>query len=377
MRVLDALGESAAVVFAGDGHAPLLGRWHASKNFVWLTGITNEPGAALLFDPSAPDPDKRITLFLRPINPEADVWDGLRDPIGTPLKEKYGIGSVMRTGALNGMLTGAARRCKKLACLAPFAVPPAPVSADLALFRQVGERVPGVSIEDRTQLLVTLRAQKSPAELEIMRKAAAVTVDGYAAALEVIRPGGSEADVARALTQAFEKHGGEHAYNPIVGCGINGCVFHYMDNNQPLKGGELVLIDAGAAIGGYAADVTRTWPVSGKLTGEQLSLHSLVKDAFDAAVATLRPGSTMIEADQAARAVFAKAGYPDAYPYSVGHPLGLDVHEAAPDGDLLEGMVVTIEPGIYLLDKKLGIRIEDDFLITANGSENLTAQIPK
>jgi Xaa-Pro aminopeptidase len=85
----------------------------------------------------------------------------------------------------------------------------------------------------------------------------------------------------------------------------------------------------------------------------------------------------MIEADQAARAVFAKAGYPDAYPYSVGHPLGLDVHEAAPDGDLLEGMVVTIEPGIYLLDKKLGIRIEDDFLITANGSENLTAQIPK
>jgi Xaa-Pro aminopeptidase len=376
-RVLDALNGAAAVVFAGDGHAPLLGRWYASKNFVYLTGITNEPGAVLLFDPSAPDPEKRITLLLRPINPEADVWDGLRDPLGTPLREKYGISSVMRTGSLNTLLTTAARRSKKLACLAPFAVPPAPVSADLSLYRQVAERVPGVAIEDRTQLLITHRAQKSIAELALMRKAAQATIDGYAAALEIIRPGGTEADVARALTTAFEKHGGEHAYNPIVGSGINACVFHYMDNSAPLNAGEMVLIDAGAAIGGYAADVTRTYPVSGTLTAEQQSLYSLVRDAMDAAIATLKPGSTMIQADQAARAVFAKAGYPDAYPYSVGHPLGLDVHEAAPDGELLEGMVVTIEPGIYLLEKRLGIRLEDDLLITANGSENLTARIPK
>ena len=158
---------------------------------------------------------------------------------------------------------------------------------------------------------------------------------------------------------------------------INACVFHYMDNCGPLNAGELVLIDAGAAIGGYAADVTRTYPVSGTLTPEQQSLYSVVRDSMDAAIATLKPGSTLMEADKAARAVFAKAGIADPYPYSVGHPLGLDVHEAGPDEGLLEGMVVTIEPGIYLLDKKLGIRIEDDLLITANGSENLTGQIQK
>jgi Xaa-Pro aminopeptidase len=376
-RVLKSLDGAAAVVFAGEGHAPLLGRWYASKNFVYLTGITNEPGAAVVFDPSAPDPEKQVTLLLRPLNPEAEVWDGLRDPLGTPLKEKYGFTSVVRTGGLNAMLTGAARRCKKLACLTPFSVPPAPVSADLALYRQVAERVPGVTIEDKTQLLITLRAQKSEAELTLMRKAALATADGYAAALEVIRPGGSEAEVARALTAAFEKHGGEHAYNPIVGSGINACIFHYMDNTGPLNPGELLLIDAGAAIGGYAADVTRTYPVSGTLTDEQKPLYDLVLEAMEASIATLKPGSTMVEADRAARAVFAKAGYPDAYPYSVGHPLGLDVHEAAPDGELLEGMVVTIEPGIYLLDKKLGIRLEDDLLITRTGCENLTASIPK
>lgn len=376
-RVLNSLGDAAAVVFAGEGSAPLLGKWHANKNFVWLTGIADEPGAAIVFDPSAPDPEKRVTLLLRPLNPEAEVWDGYRDALGAPLKAKYGFTSVGRIGGLAGHLTGAARRLKKLACLHPFATYPAAVSPDLAVFRQVCERVLGVCVRDETQLLVTLRAQKSPAELDLMRRAAAATADGYSAALKVIRPGNGESDVDDALTMAFKRHGGEHAYNPIVGSGLNATIFHYMNNDGPLSPGELVLLDAGAALGGYAADVTRTYPVSGKFTAEQKALYQLVHEAKEAAIATLKPGATMWEADKAARAVFVKAGYPDAYPYSVGHPLGLDVHEAAPDGPLLENMVVTIEPGIYLPEKRLGIRIEDDLRITATGCENLTAHIPQ
>ena len=376
-RVLSALGDSAAVVFSGEGSAPLLGRWHASKHFVYLTGIASEPGAAVLLDPSAPDPDRRITLLLRPLNPEADVWDGYRDSLGAPLRERYGFSSIQRIGALPGLLTAAARRLKKLACLHPFSIYPAAVSPDLAVFRQVCERVLGVCVCDETQLLVRLRAQKSPAEIALMRQAVSATADGYEAALKVIRPGGSEAEVADALTAAFRRHGGEHAYNPIVGSGRNATVFHYMDNAGPLNPGELLLIDAGAAIGGYAADVTRTFPVSGRFTDEQRTLYSLTLEALEAAAEVLKPGATMDAADRAARKVFLKGGWPDAYPYSVGHPLGLDVHEAAPDGPLLEGMVVTIEPGIYLPDKNLGIRIEDDFLITASGSENLTVHIPR
>jgi Xaa-Pro aminopeptidase len=376
-RVLAELGGSVGLVFAGEGSAPLLGKWYANKYFAYLTGITNEPGAVLLFDPSAPDPMKKITLFLRPLNPEAEVWDGYREPLGTALKSQYGFQSVYRSGVLPGMLTGAARRTKKLACLHPFATYPAAISPDLAIFRQVTERVLGVGIEDQTQLLIRHRAVKSETEISLMRRAATATIEGYGAALGVIAPNKSERDVDSALTHVFQQHGGTHAYNPIVGSGLNATIFHYMDNNGSLNSGELVLIDAGAAIGGYAADVTRTFPVSGTFTPEQKTLYNLVLEAMEAAIATLKPGTHLWEADNAARAVFAKAGYPDAYPYSIGHPLGLDVHEAAPDGPLLEGMVVTIEPGIYLPEQRLGIRIEDDLLITKTGSENLTATIPK
>lgn len=162
-RVLSSLGDAAAVVFAGEGSAPLLGKWYANKNFVWLTGITDEPGAAVVFDPSAPDPAKRITLLLRPLNPETEVWDGYREAIGAPLKAKYGFTSVGRIGGLAAHLTGAARRLKKVACLHPFSTYPAPVSPDLAVLRQVCERVLGVCVRDETQLLIQLRAQKSPA----------------------------------------------------------------------------------------------------------------------------------------------------------------------------------------------------------------------
>jgi Xaa-Pro aminopeptidase len=376
-RVLAELNGSVGLVFAGEGHAPLLGKWQPNKYFVYLTGITNEPGAALLFDPSAPDASRRITLFLRPLNPETDVWDGYRATISSELKTQSGFTNIQRVGALPGTLTGAARRAKKLACLQPFSTYPAAVSPDLAVFRQVTERVLGVGIEDQTQLLVRHRAVKSETEMTLMRRAAAATIEGYSAALKTITPDKSERDVDNELTRVFQQHGGTHAYNPIVGSGLNATVFHYMDNNGPMRAGEMVLIDAGACIEGYAADITRTFPVSGKFTPEQASLYNLVLESMNAAIAVLKPGVHMWEADNAARAVFTKAGYPDAYPYSVGHPLGLDVHEAAPDGPLIEGMVVTIEPGIYLPEKQLGIRIEDDLLITKTGTENLTAAVPK
>jgi Xaa-Pro aminopeptidase len=377
-RVLEALDGAAAVVFAGEGHAPLLGRWRPDRHFLYLTGIENESGAALLFDPSAPDPDRRITLFLRPLNPEADMWDGLRAPLSAALKQQYGIKTVVRTGGLPGALTVAARRTKKLACLHPFAVYPGAVGPDLAAFRQVSERVLGVTIIDKTDLLPSLRSVKSVEELALMRRAVAATVAGYAAARPLIRPGGSEREVADALGDAYRAHGGEHAYNPIVGGGVNAAVLHYMDNRLPLKDGELLLIDSGAAVGGYAADVTRTYPINGRFTPEQRGLYEAVLDAEIAAIEAVKPGVPMWEVDRAARAVLEKAGYPDGYPYGVGHGLGLDVHDALPfDGILQPGMVVTIEPGLYFPDRGIGIRIEDDILVTETGYENLTAAIPK
>jgi Xaa-Pro aminopeptidase len=377
-QVMKSLDGAAAVVFAGEGSPPLLGQWRPDLHFLYLTGIDDEAGAAVLFDPSADDPKRRITLFLRPMDVERDRWDGYRQEVGSALREATGFQTVMRSGSLPAVLTVAARRVKRLACLHLLSVYPAAVSPDLAVFKQVAERVPGVKIEDRSQLLSQMRAVKSPAELRLMRKAVDATVAGYAAMMKVLRPGAREIDVDRALARGYADHGGDGvAYNSIVGSGLNGTVLHYMKSSGVLERGDLLVIDSAAEYLGYASDVTRTYPVSGKFTGDQREIYETVLAAQLAAIKVLRPGATMVDCDAAARRVIEKAGYGDAFIHGIGHPLGLQVHDVNPDHPLKAGMVVTIEPGIYLPQRKLGVRIEDDLLITRRGSEDLTVAIPK
>jgi Xaa-Pro aminopeptidase len=343
-----------------------------------LTGIADEPGAAVLFDPSAEDPKKQITLFLRPVNPEVDRWDGYRDEISTHLKASTGFSHIMRNGSLAAVLTQAARRTKRLACLHAFTTYPAPVSPDLAAFRQVAERVLGVTIDDRTQLLPTLRAGKSEVEIACMEMAIAGTTEGYANVLKMLAPGMNEADVDAALAAGFRAKGApEAAYNSIVGGGIRGTVLHYMANNQELIDGELVVIDAGASYENYASDVTRTFPINGTFTERQAEIYDVVLRSLDAGIAAATAGVTNGHIDRVCRAVIEDAGFGDYFPHGAGHPLGLDVHEAGPDGPLLPGMVITIEPGIYIAAENMGIRIEDDILITESGGINLTGHIPR
>jgi len=376
--VLKALRGAAAIVFAGEGSPPLLGRWKPNPHFVYLTGLENEAGAAVLFDPSAERADRRVSLFLRPLNPELERWDGYREPIGSAMKEKTGFASIFRASALPAILTNAARRTKRLACLHQFSVYPAAVSPDLVVFRGVAERVPGVTIEDRTELLAQMRAVKSAAELKLMKRAIAATAAGYSSALRMIRPGISEGQIARMLELSFvEAGGGGVAYNSIVGSGMNGTVLHYMDNAAVAQEGDLLVIDAGASCAGYAADVTRTVPVSGRFAPEQREVYEVVLRSQLAAIKAARPGGKMSDVDAAARNVIDKAGFGDAFIHGIGHPLGLEVHDITPDGPLRPGMVVTIEPGVYLPDRQLGVRIEDDILITSKGNQNLTAAIPK
>jgi Xaa-Pro aminopeptidase len=379
LKALDREG-AAAVVFSGEGAAPLLGRWRPDFNFLYLTGIDNEAGATILFDPTAEDPKRRCVLFLRPLNPELDRWDGFRDEISAALKQRHGFDTVMRMNYLPRSLTAAARRNKKLACLHPFAVYPAPATPDLAVYRQLAERIPGVSIVDQTQTLARMRAVKSPAELNLLRKAVAATAAGYQAIYPLIRPGGTEMAIDRALERAYRENGAAGvAYNSIVGAGANATVLHYMDSKAALEEGQLLVIDSAAAYAGYAADVTRTYPVSstGRFTPDQRDVYETVLRAQLAAIKACRPGAPMSDVDAAARDVIDKAGHGDTFVHGIGHPIGLEVHDITPDGPLAEGMVVTIEPGIYLQDQKLGCRIEDDVLVTRTGPKVLTDMIPK
>lgn len=397
-KVLRALrGGSAAaspartgIVYAGSHAAPDLGRWRPDLDFQYLTGIDDEPGAAVLFDPSSPDPRRRIVLFLRPIDPELDRWDGLRPEISAALKESTGFEAVMRTTSLPNLLTRAAVRTKRLACLHKFRPYTAPATPDLDVFQQICSKIPGCAIDDESMLLTRMRAIKTPAEIAVMKRAAAATAAGYEAALKAIRPGANERDVQRALERAFEDNGalcpggsggaGGGAYNPIVGAGKNACVLHYSANNAALEDGQVVLIDFGASVDGYACDVTRSYPVGGAFSKRQREIYSIVLGAQKAAIRAARPGARMSDVDAAARTVIDKAGYGDFYIHGIGHDLGLHVHDPDPEEPLKPGRVVTIEPGIYLPDDRegaIGVRIEDDVVITESGNVNLTAAIPK
>ncbi len=377
-RVLKSLKGAVGLVLAGDGSPPLRGSWEAHSDFFYLTGIRDENGAAILFDKSNPDPRRRIVLFLRPTDPELDQWDGFRDLISKDLRTKTGFESIMRTTYLPRMLTGAGVRAKKFACLHQFSTYNAGISPDLALFRKVGERVPGVAIEDRANLLPSMRAVKSRAELVQMRKAVAATVAGFERALGVIEPGANELDIQRAIERGFEDAGATRpAYNSIVGTGVNATVLHYTRNDQPVGDDDIVLIDAGAEVGGYSADVTRAFPVSGKFNKEQRELYTLVLKALDAGIRAVRPGASFLDVDAAARDIIDKAGLGDTFVHGIGHHLGIDVHDPQTPDKLAPGMVLTVEPGVYLQDRGIGIRLEDDILVTASGRTNLTRAIPR
>ncbi len=376
--VLKALGDSVALVCAGEGGAHLRGVWEPSMDFYYLTGLKTEAGASVLFDPKNPDPTRRCVLFLRPMNPELEQWDGFRDPIGTELRTRTGFQIVQRTTHLPRAITAAARRQKKLTCLHPFAVYEAPVGDDLRTYRKLQERILGLAVEDKTNLLPSMRAVKSDNELALMRRAVDATAAAYALAVKAIKPGVSERTIHQILEQSYSLHGCHRsAYNPIVGAGKNAAVLHYNDNNRVMEDGDLLLIDSAAEFEHYCADVTRTYPISGKFTKDQRDVYELVLKAQEAAIKLCRPGVWMWEVDAAVKAVFDKAGMVDYYPHGIGHQLGLEVHDSTPDGPLVEGMVVTIEPGIYIADRKIGVRIEDDILIGRKGPENLTHMIPK
>ncbi len=266
------------------------------------------------------------------------------------------------------------------------------------------------AVRDVRAPLDEMRLVKDAHELAVMRRAARIAAAAHRRAMQAARPGRNEHEIEAELLYEFRRNGAQFpAYSPIVAGGANACVLHYVANDAPLAAGELLLIDAGCELDGYASDITRTFPVSGRFSGAQRTVYELVLDAQRAAIAAVRPGTPWNAPHDAAVRVLAqgmldlkllagtleevleKETYKRFYMHRTGHWLGLDVHDAGEYRaggawrPLAPGMALTVEPGLYIRAAadvppalaNIGVRIEDDVVVTAQGCEVITAEAPK
>lgn len=332
-----------------------------NKNFYYLTGI-REFEAILLLVPG-PGPD---ALFV------PDVRDAGRIK---EMAETSGLSSVLSLAAFDGVFSHLPAWNWSLY----YPVPTDAYDPALDFLRRISVRYPFLTVRNLTAFLNEMRAVKSDAEIAVMRKAVDITAAGLLAAMRTPKPGLYEYDLQAIIENTFRCLGSERTSFPsIIGSGPNSVIIHYQDNVRRMEAGELVVMDVGAEYAEYAADLTRTVPVSGRFTARQRQIYEIVLDAQARAIAACRPGATLGAIDKAARDAISEKGYGFFFNHGTCHALGLEVHDVLFSNlELVPGMVITVEPGIYIAAESLGVRIEDDVLITATGCDVLSSALPK
>jgi Xaa-Pro aminopeptidase len=388
----------------GDAHYP----YRFDSHFYYLTGF-GEPEAVLVLIAGA---EAQAILFCREKNPEREIWDGFRHG-PEAAKEEFGFDAAFPIAQLDDRLVELMGN--QPALLLPLGHDAAWDARLLGLRARVQEKVrSGVSapdeIHDVRAILDEMRLTKDADEIDVMRRAAAISGNAHIRAMRATRPGLMEYAIEAELLHEFRKHGAQApAYTPIVAGGANACVLHYVANDMALHDGDLLLIDAACEVDGYAADITRTFPVNGRFSAAQKDVYEMVLAAQAAAIAAARPGNHWNDPHDAALRVIAQGlidlrlcrgsldavleqgDYKRYYMHRTGHWLGMDVHDVGAykiEGawrTLQPGMAFTVEPGCYIRAAddvprelwNIGIRIEDNVAITAQGCEVLTAAAPK
>jgi Xaa-Pro aminopeptidase len=372
-RVLNSLDGCLAVVSAQGDVSGVTEDFRQDGDFFWLTGI-NEPEAYLVLAPRSHY--TKTTLYLKPRDPEAERWTGPRDPVSPALLTRYAVDRVRR-GIPDAALTEAAQDYDCIAIIVP-AGPSARDRNDAELSLRVASRY-GLRVLYKRGLVASLREAHGPEEIVRMQQAIAITHQGHDAAARATIAGVSERDVQTQIEYAFYAAGATGlSYPSIVGSGPNGAVLHWDQNTRLLTDGDLVVIDAAGEYGRYAADVTRTYPVSGHFTEEQAAVYRAVYQAQEDIFAAIKPGVTMADLQHAAEESLRRSGHLADFIHGFGHFVGLDVHDVgAYDKPLPPGAIITVEPGVYLPQRNFGVRIEDMVLITDKGYKLLTAEIPR
>ncbi|MCC7327048.1 MAG: aminopeptidase P N-terminal domain-containing protein [Burkholderiales bacterium] len=377
--------------------------------FHYLTGFP-EPDAAMALV-AGPDGDRHV-LFCRDKNEEREIWDGFRYGPDAA-REIFGFDEAYPISALGEKLPEFASDQPSLftplGLFEPWDRRITQLLNDVRDRARTGVSAPGEVVDVRV-VLDAMRLVKDEHEIGLMRRAGAISSGAHRRAMERTRPGWFEYQVEAELLHEFLRNGAQAvAYPSIVASGPNACVLHYRDNDRELIDGELLLIDAGCEYRGYASDITRTFPVGGSFSGPQKDVYELVLASQLACLEAVRPGAAFNDYHRVAERVLAQGyidlglcsgtvdevlengSYKQFYMHRAGHWLGLDVHDAGlyqvhgVSQTLVPGMVLTVEPGTYIRPAdnvpehfwNVGVRIEDDVLVTATGHENLTAATPK
>ncbi len=412
-QLMKMIGKGGIVILPAAPEQPrnndVLYHYRPDSDFYYLTGF-GEPEAVAVLIPGRPQAE--YVLFVRDRDPARETWDGRRaGPEGAT--RDYGADDAFPIGDIDDILPHLMENCSR-------------VYYTMGVHPDFDQRVIGwvnqLKSQSRTGILPPqefvaldhflhdMRLYKTRPELDSMRHSARIAVAAHKRAMQFTRPGRMEYEVMAELLHEFWRSNADISYHPIVGGGANGCILHYHENSDELQDGDLLLIDAGCEYDLYASDITRTFPVGGRFTPEQRALYEVVLDAQHAAIARTRPGNHWNEPhDAAVKAItqgLVKLGllkgkvpnlirdgaYRKFYMHRTGHWLGMDVHDV---GDykvgeqwrvLEPGMAMTVEPGIYIpagtagVAKRwwnIGIRIEDDVVVTADGCEVLTEALVK
>ncbi len=367
------------------------------ENFYYLTGH-NEEGAALVIFPSKSASGgtgadgKNEILFLPPKNPGQEKWNGVRmSPTDPGIEVRTGFASVQPISEINGTLQKIVKANPEIYTILPYETEMGGYPHEKDEMEWLDKNEPQLKRKDIREQIGALRQIKSPGELAFLKQAIELSDDAHLEAMKMMRPGLYEYQIAAKMVEVHLMGGSEaEGYSPIVGAGPNSTALHYDKLSRKIEDGDIVVLDVGAQFSGYSADITRTIPANGKFTPRQREIYEIVLGAENAAIAAVKPGAQLCRKSDNSLFKIAydyinshgkdKQGKPlgQYFIHGLGHHIGLNVHDVGATCRVLEaGMVITIEPGIYIPDENLGVRIEDDVLVTETGARVLSEKMPR
>ena len=370
-------------------------------NFYYLTGH-NEEGAGLILLPPAKQTTgggsgdslegAREILFLPAKDPAKEKWNGVRmSPVDPGIEARTGFAMVKPFSEMRATLEKLAKSSPVFSTILPYEKELGGYPHEKNVVEWLQLAAAQAKLKDVRRIIYSLREIKSPGEIVFLKQAIELSLDAHLAAMKMMRPGLYEYQIAARMVEVHAMGGAEaEGYAPIVGAGPNSVVLHYDKLSRKIEDGDIVVLDVGAQYAGYSADITRTLPANGKFTARQREIYDIVLGAQNAALAALKPGVNLCKkGDQSAYKIsyeYINSHGKDRhgkslgqyYIHGLGHHIGLDVHDPGEYCEPLRpGMVVTMEPGIYIPEENLGVRIEDDVLITESGYKLLSERLPR